>query len=299
MPSVRSKIKSILIEIRVWQWTKNVLVFAPLVFGAKLFEAGPLLDAILVFFAMSFAASTAYVINDLSDVNEDRKHPLKRKRPIANREISTKEALLLIIVLVALVTALSLFVSGIVLALALLYIALNLFYSKVLKHHPVIDIVIVAFFYIYRVYIGSVADNLHVSGWLVLTTFLLALFMITGKRRAEVVAVIASGKSTRKVLGLYNEKFLDSALIISLTLFIVFYSLYAVLVQAHLFIVTIFPVIYLSLRYLYVIFVKGQGEEPEKLIFKDKEILGAGIILGILVIVSLYYGSHILLGIPR
>lgn len=281
------KIRAIVKEMRVWQWTKNVLVFAPLVFGVKLFNLNLFFDTVILFFAMSLAASTAYVINDIFDVQEDRKHSTKKNRPIASGLISMPQAKALVGTLVIVATALSLYLSPLITGAVLLYIVLNLLYSKLLKHRAIIDILIVAFFYIYRVYVGGLVGNLPVSGWLILTTFFLSLFMITGKRRAEIISI--SGKATRKVLSLYNEKFLDAALSISITLFMVFYSLYSILIQSGLFILTIFPIIYISLRYLYLIFVQGAGEEPEKLIFKDKEILLSGVVLGLLIVVALYF----------
>lgn len=285
-----TKLRLVLKEMRVWQWTKNVLVFAPLIFGAKLFGTSELTSTILVFLAISFAASTAYVINDLFDIKEDRAHPTKRKRPIASGAISKPEAYVLVGVLLLLASSLSFYVSLAAFALVALYIFLNLFYSKFLKHQPVIDILAVAFFYIYRVYLGAVATDLHVSGWIILTTFFLALFMVVGKRRAESVAASGGKAISRKVLGLYSEKFLDAALILSIGLFITFYSLYSVLVQNGIFILSIFPVIYIALRYLYLVFVQNQGEEPEKLIFKDREILIGGFCLGAIILYSLYTG---------
>lgn len=278
----------ILKEMRVWQWTKNVLVFAPLLFGAKTLGLDEVVNTILVFFAISFAASTAYVVNDLFDIREDQAHPTKKNRPIASGAISKPVAYALILFLVAAASILSYYVSTAALAMVLVYIILNLLYSKILKHRAVIDILIVAFFYIYRVYLGGIATGIDISGWLLLTTFFLALFMVVGKRRAEIIAVNEGRGKSRKVLGLYNEKFLDAALTLSLGLFVTFYSLYSVLVQAGAFTLTLIPIAYISLRYLYVVFVMNQGEEPEKLIFKDKEILLSGFILGVLIIYSLF-----------
>lgn len=274
--------------MRVWQWTKNALVFAPLVFGAGLLSLDLLSSTILVFFAMCFAASAAYVLNDLFDINEDRKHPFKKNRPIASGAISKHEAYVLLTLLLILASGFAVYVSTSVMFLVTFYIILNLLYSKVLKHMVIIDILIVAFFYIYRVYVGGIASDLHISGWLVMTTFCLSLFMITGKRRAEIASIENKPHGSRKVLSLYNQQFLDAALVMSITLFIVFYSLYSILVQDGLFIMTILPVVYISFRYLYLAFVKNEGEEPEKLIFKDKEILMAGFILGTLIIAALY-----------
>lgn len=287
--SYTKKIKSLLKEMRVWQWTKNVLVFAPVIFGAKLFNLNILIDIIFTFFAISFAASTVYIINDILDIKEDQNHPTKKNRPIACGDINKKESILLVTTTFILSIIFSTIVSTSVLILVVMYIILNLFYSKIFKHKEVIDILMVAFFYIYRVYLGGVASGSSISGWLILTTFFLSLFMITGKRRAEIVSNKGTANHSRKVLNLYNEKFLDAALIISLTLLIVFYSLYSVLIQNSLFILTIFPVIFISLRYLYLVFAKNDGEEPEKLIFKDKEIFIAGVILGLYIILDLYF----------
>lgn len=285
------KTKSILKEIRVWQWAKNALVFVPIIFGGKLLDFTAFTNVVFAFFAISFAASFVYVVNDLFDVNEDRNHPIKKHRPLACGDISKAEAYSILFAMLILSILFSIVTSTFTLILVLIYAVLNLLYSKTLKHKEIIDILLVAFFYIYRVYIGGVASGLPLSGWLILTTFFLALFMITGKRRAELITANNKVSYSRKVLNLYNEKFLDAALTLSLTLFIVFYSLYSVLVHNDLFVITIIPVIFISLRYLYLIFAKNDGEEPEKLIFKDREILIAGIVLGIIIIAALYLGA--------
>jgi len=291
MTELYTKLVTISKEIRIWQWTKNVLVFAPLIFGAKLLDFNVVSSAVLTFFAISFAASAVYVINDILDVNDDRKHPVKKNRPIASGAIGIKSAYLLATTLFVVSMAISAYISVSVLLLVLAYLVLNLLYSKILKHKEIVDILLVAFFYLYRVYLGGVATGLSLSGWLILTTFFLSLFMIAGKRRAELVTAKDENNYSRKVLNFYNEKFLDAALIMSLTLFIVFYSLYSVLVHSGLFVLTIFPILFISLRYLYLIFARNDGEEPEKLIFKDKEILLAGIILGALIVAILYFGA--------
>lgn len=287
---VIQKIKLILKEMRIWQWTKNALIFTPIIFGAGLLNLEMLINVILAFFAMSFAASTVYIINDIFDVNEDQKHPIKKKRPIANGDIKIIEAYLLTLITLTLSVALSSLVSINIMILVACYLFINLLYSKYLKHKEIIDILMVAFFYIYRVYVGGVASNLPISGWLILTTFSLSLFMIIGKRRAELVTANYKNCYSRKVLNNYNEKFLDAAFVMSLTLFVVFYSLYSVLAHNGLFVITIFPVLFISLRYLYLIFAKNDGEEPEKIIFKDREILIAGIILILSIIAILYLG---------
>lgn len=288
--TIFKKIKPILKEIRIWQWTKNILVFIPIIFGASLLNIKTFTNVVIVFFAVSLAASTVYVINDIIDAKEDRIHPIKKKRPIASGEISIREAYLIILTTFIISFSLSLLVSINILLLIIFYIILNLLYSKYLKHKEIVDILIVAFFYIYRVYVGGVASHLPISGWLLLTTFALSLFMIIGKRRAELVTAGFKNCYSRKVLNFYNEKFLDAAFIMSLTLFVVFYSLYSVLAHNGLFVLTIFPVLFISLRYLYLIFAKNDGEEPEKIIFRDKEILVAGIILVLSIVVILYSG---------
>jgi 4-hydroxybenzoate polyprenyltransferase len=282
-------VKIYLIQARIWQWVKNLLVFVPLVFASKALNQEDLLRAIVAFFSFGFAASFVYLLNDIFDIEEDRFHPKKKHRPLASGNMSLKEASIFGSVLLFLAIASSAWLGLSILYLILFYLVANLIYSKKIKHYAVIDIVVVAMFYLYRVYFGGLVINVPISGWLILTTFFISLFMVTGKRRAELVTATDDKVYSRKVLNQYNEKFLDYSLVMALTLFIIFYSLYAIFVHDRIFAISIFLIIFIALRYLYLIFAMNKGEEPEKIIFTDIQILITGLLLGIFLIANIYF----------
>lgn len=275
--------------MRVWQWVKNLLVFAPIVFASKIFDLVLLRNVVFAFFSICFAASFVYVVNDIFDIESDKVHPQKRNRPLARGDISIRGAYLLSVGLIFLSTVLSYFAKPALILFIAIYVISNLFYSKYLKHKAVIDILFVSSFYLFRVYIGGFVAGVYLSGWLLLTTFFVSLFLITGKRRAELVtAGNKEGIYSRKVLNDYNEKFLDSAIIISLTLSILFYSLYSIFVHDRVFAFSILFVVFCALRYLYLIFARDKGEEPEKIIFTDRQLLLAGFLLAVFIFANIY-----------
>ena len=293
MKELYIKIRLILKEMRVWQWVKNFLVFAPLVFSSNAANPHLLMVALFAFISLCFASSGVYVLNDIADKEADRTHSVKKKRPIASGEISVKNGTFLGISLLILAGCIGVFVSSILTILVAIYALANILYSKTLKHQPILDILFVALLYLFRVYIGAFVINVPVSTWLFLTTFSASLFLVTGKRRAELVS---AGKEeaiySRKVLNDYNEKFLDHVVVSSLTLTVVFYSLYSILVHRSYFAVSIIFVVFGAFRYLFLVFAKNDGEEPEKILFHDKQILASGLLLAIYVLIVLY--THIL-----
>jgi len=287
---IKGLLKNILIELRISHWVKNGLVFLPLIFVSKATELIYIEKTLIAFFSFCFAASSVYVINDILDLENDKKHPRKKQRPIASGKISINLALIFASVLLITSIYLANLLSPSIVVILLAYLVLNLFYSKRLKHVPIVDIVLVSFFYIMRVIVGGVAIGVPISGWLFLTTFFVSLFLIIGKRRSEYLISEQNNHSTRSVLKEYSRQFLDSSLLVALTLSIAFYSLYSLNNHDNIFSLSIIIIIYGALRYMFLIYVKNVGEEPEKIIFTDKQLLISGIIWFIFIFITLYYG---------
>jgi 4-hydroxybenzoate polyprenyltransferase len=253
------------------QWIKNLLIFAPLFFAGHFFTPQKLSETIFAVIIFSFVASFVYVLNDIFDKQKDSEHPIKCRRPIAASLITIKEAIA-VELLLGVSILLSLILLPRLIPLVLLYILLNVGYSVWLKHVAVVDIVLVAVFYVFRIFVGGIAADVPVSSWIIMCTFFGALFIITSKRRAECELPIH-----RRVLDTYALKTLDFILLASMILSITSYGLYAILVHKmdSLAYSTVFVVIALF-RFLNNLYTKTEKvETPETLVFKDFWILGA------------------------
>lgn len=216
--------------IRVKHWLKNGLVFLPLFFSLNLFNWNMVLTCFIAFICFSLSASIVYVINDINDVDKDRKHPVKKNRPLASGAISIKMAYVTIAVLVTLVAIASSYLfylnhDWLVFGIPLIYIFVNILYSFGLKNVPIIDVVILVSGFVMRVMYGGVVIDVAVSKFLYLMVIFGAFFLGFGKRRNE---IIKNGKKSRSVLALYNKEFLDKNLYVSLVLSVVSYSLWCV-----------------------------------------------------------------------
>ena len=269
--------------LRVEQWIKNLFVFVPIFFSGNFLHLNLLLKSILAFFVFSFTASSIYIINDYSDIESDKKHPIKRNRPLASGAISKKTAISILIFLLILVVFIFLLgrilfnANFIGLAIVIsIYFVMNLAYTFKLKHVPIIDIFIIAFGFVLRVLAGGYATGIFISQWAILLTFVLALVLAIGKRRGELINAEISGK-TRKALDGYNVQFADIALSISITLAIVCYLMFTLSPEVQekfhprVFYTVIF-VVFAFLRYLQQTLVYNKTESPTKIVYKDRYI---------------------------
>ncbi len=255
--------------LRPHQWIKNLLIIAPPFFGgAFLTDPSLLLEMIQAFFAFSFASSTGYIINDLSDLKTDRLHPIKKFRPIASGRVSVLSAVIVVLLTFALAIGLSLgFGKGFILII-ILYLVLNLLYSFILQHIVIVDAITIALGFVIRIGAGGEASGIEVSSWLFLATFLLSLLLAFGKRRFELVS-FDNSTSFRRVLAKYRMNFLDTAITIFATTAIVTYSLYAVERGPRVFIITVPFACYGVLRYMYLVESNKNGDPTEALL-KDR-----------------------------
>lgn len=289
-------IKALIKAMRPRQWIKNFLIFAALVFDQQLTLMDPLLRTVAGFFLLCLGSSTVYLINDLADLEQDRRHPVKRHRPLAAGELSVSTARL---------TASALFVLSVGAGFALRpafggillgYMLLNLLYSFWLKHVPIIDVLILATGFVLRVAAGVALITVQrFSPWLYMCTTLLALFIGFGKRRAEMVLLADDANTHRRVLDGYTIPFLDQLMIIVSGTTIVAYSLYTFsaknLPDNNLMMLTIPFVLYGIFRYLHLVNVENAGGAPEEIVLTDWPLLVNFILWGLTAIAILYLGT--------
>jgi 4-hydroxybenzoate polyprenyltransferase len=279
--------------MRPRQWIKNVLIFAVLIFGGKLNDLQSVINTILGAILFSLFASGVYIINDIADRKADQAHPRKKDRPIASGVLSVRTAVIVALFIFVVCSVLAYLLSPVFLVYCLIYISLNLLYSFILKHIVILDVLLLASFYVIRLYAGStLVDVDYISPWLVMTTTFLALFMALGKRRAELAQKTDSDNEQRKVLESYTKVFLDQLIIIALTLAILTYSLYTFsapnLPESNIMILTIPFVIFGFFRYLYLIQVKDQGETPEEIILLDMPLKMDILLWGLSILIIFY-----------
>jgi 4-hydroxybenzoate polyprenyltransferase len=290
---IPAMIKALFKTMRPKQWTKNVLIFAALVFDRQLFQVEPFLNTLAGFLLLCLASSTVYVINDIADVNQDRQHPTKKYRPVPAGQLSINVARFFAAGLgtVALVAGFLLSIEfGVILSV---YILLNLFYSFWLKHIPIIDVLLLASGYVLRVGAGV---NLIVverfSPWLYVCTTLISLFIGFGKRRAELALLAEDANSHRRVLDGYSINLLDQLIVIVSATAIMAYSLYTFsaenLPTNHLMMLTIPFVLYGIFRYLFLIQIKNEGGAPDEVFLSDYPLMVTMLLWGLLSILIMY-----------
>lgn len=263
------KARALIRLLRPKQWIKNSFVLAPLLFSSEFMNASSVSQALLACLLFCLASSATYIINDYRDIEKDRTHPVKKlKRPLASGVVSKKEAIILLASLYFLL-ATGLFTAPGVIAVIILYSLINIAYSFVLKHQPVLDIFVIAIGFVLRVYAGAVAINVPVSSWMFVTTLCLALYLASIKRRQELLQVGSEGRS---VLQHYTVELIDKYAQISATGSLLFYSLFVMNTKPDL-VFTIPFVIYGLFRYWFIVETQNEGESPTDTLFKDWHLI--------------------------
>jgi 4-hydroxybenzoate polyprenyltransferase len=287
-------VKYIFKEMRPRQWTKNVFVFAALVFDRQALVLKSLERTALAFIFFCLLSSSVYLINDVMDVEADRHHPIKKNRPIAAGNLPIPVALIAAALLIAIALTGAFFLSTELAIIAGIYLLTNLAYSKWLKHIPLIDVMIIAFGFVLRVVAGvSVIQVERFSPWLYIVMSLLALYIGFGKRRAEMTVLTSeSNSSHRKVLDGYTLTLIDQLLTIVSATTLIAYGLYTFsapnLPENHVMMLTIPFVMYGIFRYLFLIQVKNKGGEPEELLLKDRPLQATVLLWGLSVLLIFY-----------
>lgn len=259
--------------LRVHHYVKNLFIFAPLFFSFS-FTMEKFTATLIAFALFSIVASSIYALNDLVDIKEDRQHPKKKERPLASGKVSSQGAIVLIVFLssFSLITA---FLYDIDLfAVLLIYFILNIAYSFKLKHITLVDIFIISTGFVLRLFAGAVVIDAHLSMWIIIITFLLALFLAVAKRRDDVL-LSSRGNDTRKNIDGYNLEFVNSVMVFMSGVIVVAYILYTVsdevnarLNTQYLFLTTLFVILGIF-RYMQLTFVEQNSGNPTKIVLKD------------------------------
>ncbi|MGG3836652.1 decaprenyl-phosphate phosphoribosyltransferase [Paenibacillus dendritiformis] len=260
-------------QLRPKQWTKNLLVFAALLFSLKRVELSAVYHSLTVFFLFCFVSGCVYIINDYSDREADRVHPVKRHRPMASGALNPAVALGTGAVLLTGSLAASYFIHPLLTAVLAVYFVLNVAYSFKLKHVVILDIMTIAAGFVLRAIAGGLAIHVNLTPWFLLCTMLLSLFLAIGKRRHELFLLEDQKGTHRKVLDNYSFALLDQLISIVATATVISYSLFTFTAGRTTHLMWTIPfVIYGIFRYLYLIHVEKKGGAPDRLLFEDKHI---------------------------
>lgn len=294
-PSLLGQGKLLVRTMRPKQWTKNVFVWAALLFDVKLFKENglPFVRTLLAFALFCLISSAVYIINDLVDIEKDRQHPTKRNRPLASGELQPRVAVAGACLIIVACLPASLWLGNGVGLILYGYLALMIAYSFWLKNIVIVDVLAIAAGFVLRVAAGVVvvvADRF--SPWIYVCMVLLALFLALGKRRQEIVLLPTNHNTTRAILEEYNLRFVDEMLALVSSTTVMAYSLYTFsapnLPPNHLMMLTVPFVLYGLFRYLYLIHVKGETDPPDVVLLKDRPLLADVLLFGLLVFLVFY-----------
>jgi 4-hydroxybenzoate polyprenyltransferase len=286
-------LQALLQTMRPKQWAKNIFIFAPLVFDRKLTNIEAVINTITGAIVFSLIASVVYIINDIADVEADRQHPTKLNRPIAAGKLPIHLAWIAAIIILLVCFPLALLLSWQFAAICSVYLLLNLIYSKWLKHIVLLDIIVLASFYVIRVAAGvTLIEVQRFSPWIYIFTTFLALLIGTGKRRAELSELAEGVNKRRRVLDGYTLVFLDQLITLASGMTIITYSLYTFsapnLPENHVMMLTIPFIIYSVFRYQYLLQVENTGGAPEDVVLSDRPLQAAIVLFGCAVLIIFY-----------
>lgn len=275
--------------MRVKHYIKNLLIFLPLLFSGEITSLNILLT-LLGFISFSFSSSIVYIINDIKDVEKDRRHPTKKNRPIASGAITIFQSIILaitlLIITIFILIYLSTFNHFISIYIAT-YIFINIMYSLGLKNIPLLDVFILALGFLIRVLYGGALINVEVSNWLFLTVLSISFYLGLGKRRNELMAQDKIGSNTRSVLKYYNKEFLDKNMYMCLSMTIIFYSLWCQDLNSEYIMWTIPLVLLICMKYSLNIESNSSGD-PVEVLLKDKALILMIGIYSIAIFLTLY-----------
>jgi 4-hydroxybenzoate polyprenyltransferase len=287
----RSPLRAAIKTGRPHEWIKNVFVFAGLLFSGKFNQSHDVLEAFLTFISFCLISSAGYFVNDLVDVELDRKHPKKRFRPVAAGELSERAAMTIAPVLAAVAIALAFGAVNWQVGLMVVgYGAAQMAYSLGLKQVVIVDVMTLSGLFILRVAAGASAVEAHASEWLILCTGMLALFLGVTKRRQEAVSELHQGTSSRPVLEHYSLPFLDQMVSLVTTGTVISYAIYTVnspLIGSRM-MLTIPSAIYCIFRYLYLIYDRADDRSTSAIVAEDKGMIAGAASFAIIAFLLLY-----------
>lgn len=288
-------LKALLEAMRPKQWAKNIFVFAPLVFDLKLFHPVYFARTLAGFFLLCIISGAVYLINDLVDAEKDRQHPRKRNRPIASGRLSPRLALTAAVLFPLISIPLGFWLDPLFGAILAAYFVLQIAYSFALKNSVIIDAMAVAAGFVLRVAAGiPLVEAERFSPWIYTCMGLLALFISFSKRRHELTLLRENANSHRESLGEYTIPLLDQFILIVTAATLVAYTLYTFsapnLPPNHMMMLTVPFVLYAVFRYLYLVYAKGLGGEPEEIVLRDRPLQVGVLLWGLAVILIMYLG---------
>ena len=282
------KLKDFVDLIRVRQWYKNLVIFIPILFSLNLFEPSFLFRTILCFISLSLISSSYYIVNDIIDIKKDRYHPEKANRPLASNKIKVITAIFIVSIFALASILLALSLSYIFTWLVIFLFLFTLIYSLYLKKELLVDAIAVSINFVVKAISGVFLINVPLSPWIVVSAFFLALFLVFGKRKSDLITLGKKAADHKSSLKYYSVELLNTLLTSTISILLLSYALYAVLVNRLYLLLTLPIAFYLLFRYLDLI---NKGSEiarhPERII-RDKRML-IGILLWIILVVIILY----------
>ena len=297
--TTRSTAASLFVSLRPDQWTKNLIVFAALIFAVKLLDPAATAKAAAAFLIFCALSGAVYLVNDVADREQDREHPVKRMRPIAAGDLSPGAAMIAAVVLSAITLTASFALRPAFGVVAAAYLALFVVYTRSLKHVVVLDVMTIAIGFVLRAVAGGLVINVHISNWLLVCTMLGALFLGFAKRRHEITLLAAGAKGHRRILEEYDPYLLDQMIGVVAAATMVAYIIYCASPETHasfgtewMVLTTPFP-IYGLFRYLYLVHRKAGGGSPSDMLLEDRPLLACVLLWGITSVLIIYrpFGS--------
>ena len=280
--------------MRPKQWVKNVFIFTGLIFSRNLFHIDLLVRVSAGFILFSLAASSVYIFNDIRDVEKDKQHPDKRKRPLPAGLLSVQTAYIVSTILAIVALAAGYFLNKVFFAILVAYVAMNIAYSLKIKNMVILDVMFIAFGFVIRVLAGTVLADVRPSDWLIICTITISLFLGFSKRRHELSLMGDQSNNHRKVLTHYSIPFLDQMIGIATACTVMSYALYTVSNETVVrfgtrnLVYTIPFVLYGIYRYLYLIHQEGKGGNPTSVVMKDPSLILNGLLWLLAVVLIIY-----------
>ncbi|MBR1616921.1 UbiA prenyltransferase family protein, partial [bacterium] len=269
--ALMNKLKLLSKLLRTNQYVKNIFIFAPLFFARELMNLQKIQDLLIAFVSFSLIASFVYIVNDVLDREKDKNHPHKSKRPIASGAISPKNALILGFIILFLGFSISFLWARAIIPILILYLIINLLYSKWLKNIALLDIVIVSFCYVIRLFVGSIVSEVMLSHWVIIMTFVLAMFLAIVKRRDDL-----KYENVRGCIDCYNAQFIDVSMAIMAGVIIICYISYTISPEVtsrfhckYLYITAIYVLVGI-LRYIQIALIEDRACSPTEIYLHDK-----------------------------
>lgn len=285
-----NKMKYLFLAMRPYQWSKNLFIFLPVLFGHQLTNLAVILKSGYIFIAFCLTSSAIYLVNDILDVEEDKRHPEKCNRPLASRKITLLQAKITAVILLLVALFFSFLLDSNIGLIISVYIVLNYFYMRFLKHVVIIDVFCVGAFFYLRILAGRLSNNITLSSWIIMCTVLLSLFLAFNKRRYD----LEVAKEHKPVFSKYTIYFIDRVVVIISASVIIVYTLYAMDLQTiqkfgtnHL--IYSIPFVYYGIfRFLYLIDTKRYGGDPAHILISDYK-MQIDLLLWVIVCIGVIY----------